>query len=178
MDDLIYFLLVIGWLAFSFYQHSAKKKRQVQKMQQEASDYEAADNYPYETEEAEYRVPETKSSSEPDFRKVLEEILLGNEIEPQQTKTSHYKPEPRMPEIEAEQEVNVYQQYLKDKGSTGRFASESQIESLEERRAALENEMVIADKSETKRYIADSEIGFDLRKAVIYSEILNRRYAN
>jgi hypothetical protein len=175
MDDLIYFLLVIGWLAFSFYQQAAKKKKAQSK--NSAEEYDNSESYPYESEH-EYESQEEEQKPQPDFKQMLEEILMGKEAQAE-------KPAPAFDQqkdldIKEKKAVNKYQQYLEEEVSDGPFISQEKIESLEERRAALENEMVVAEKDDddSESFYQDRDIDFDLRKAVIYSEILNRRYAN
>jgi hypothetical protein len=178
MDDLIYFLLVIGWLAFSFYQQAAKKKKQAEQMRRTAEEgYDDNDADRYETDR-EYEGPETNASPQPDFKKVLEDLLMGNEIEIPETKPATASQKQEQADRKAEEEVNVYQKYLQKEVSSGPFITSDNIESLEERRAALENEMVVSENVNQEVDDYEQGIDFDLRKAVIYSEILNRRYAN
>lgn len=176
MDDLIYFLLVIGWLAFSFYQQAAKKKK-AQTKTAPREEYDDNESYPYEVEQ-EYESQSEQQQPQPDFKQILEEILMGKEM--QAEKTVSTQPQKEEMSRKEKKEVNIYQQYLEEEVSEGPFISEEKIESLEERRAALENEMVVAEKDddENSSFYQDRDIDFDLRKAVIYSEILNRRYAN
>jgi hypothetical protein len=175
MDDLIYFLLVIGWLAFSFYQQAAKKKKAQMKNTRE--EYDNSESYPYEVEH-EYETQEEERKPQPDFKQLLEEMLMGKEAQAAKP-TSEYDQQEDFDRKE-KKEVNIYQQYLEEEVADGPFISQEKIESLEERRAALENEMVVAEKDDddSESIYQDRDIDFDLRKAVIYSEILNRRYAN
>ncbi len=189
MDDLIYFLFIIAWLAFSFYQQSAKKKKRQEQMkaaqererereaQQEFSGTETA----AESEAREVRpVAEQKPKPEQDFRKTLEEILLGEEFkdeeieQPAQTYGQEANQEPT--KSTGTTKKNVYQKYYDEEMLEGSMEDldDEEPEKMEDKIEQLEEEMVLHEE-ETIEDPA-SKPDFDLRKAIIYSEIINRRY--
>jgi hypothetical protein len=152
MEDLIYLVILIAWAVFAFYRHSQKKKAAARSAEQ-------APAKPQPTNESR--------------GKSWEEILFGEEI-------------PEEHEIELEQEV----EYSERKKTTAyepisleQKYMQRKIESLEdplvqqrmekEKPILLEDDGVGSDKYRSgEDFLSD----FDLRKAVIFSEILNRPY--
>jgi hypothetical protein len=150
MEDLIYFILLIAWVVYAFYRRSQKRSARASRP-------------------VSGREPEAGASPQP----TLEDILFGEEEEipspgPYQGKTTwidegEYSPQPV--ETSFEREYNL-----------------QGITSVEERVATTKiNEIRLSD-------LKNDEISgqedmkdpaheiFDPRKAVIYSEILNRPY--
>lgn len=183
MDDILYFLLLIGWLAFSFYQQSAKKKR---KAEEERA---AARRSQQEEEGAEYdereTVAERTGEEKPDFRKTLEEILLGEELTKEEKETQREQEPIETTSAEEEDRANKYQRYynreISDKSHWYDKEKESP-EKLEGKIEELEKDMVLKEEDTVTELDDESEIKneqyFNLRKAVIYSEILNAKYVN
>ena len=183
MDDFIYFLFLIAWLAFSFYQQGVKKKKRQEQMKAARErEQQNQEELTQEDRAREYQPVEEaprKSESQPDFRKTLEEILLGEEIDAEETsqpaerKTSNQQ-QPGTENM-SEQDKNVYQKYYDEEmteGSQERINMEP--EKLEDKIEELEEEMVLQEEDTIEEPAEKTQ--FDLRKAVIYSEILNRRY--
>lgn len=185
MDDFIYFLFLIAWLAFSFYQQSAKKKKR--KAQMEAArqrEQQRQEDLPQEERPVESQpIEETpgRTQPQPDFRKTLEEILLGEEFKTEEAskpleKNMPKQQEPHMAKVSDEADKNVFQKYYDEEmleGSQEKLDEEP--EKLEDKIEELEEEMVLQE-GETAEETSEKAF-FDLRKAVIYSEIINRRYS-
>ncbi len=188
MDDLIYFLFLIAWLAFSFYQQSAKKKKKQEQMRAEREREQQEENFEgYEqgnlSEESQpVEAVSREQKPERDFKKTLEEILLGEEFsaeispEPEQS-----RPQPRtdqaLPDQGFEFRKNDYQKYYDDEMLEGSLEDmEKKPQKLEDTIKEREEDMVLLeDHGEEDNY---EKSDFDLRKAIIYSEIINRRYTN
>lgn len=183
MDDLIYFLLLIGWLAFSFYQQSVKKKKKLEKMKadQERQRREEEET-PYQEEytPAKQETPAMANEKKPDFKSVLEEILLGEQI------SLEHIPEKEAQSLEAipnqatesefdHQQKNIYQKYYDEKIEEELDTTEDEKIHKEE---GIEEMVVLSENEYTNRGGDDILEGFNLRQAIIYSEILNRRYTN
>lgn len=186
MDDFIYFLLLIAWLAFSFYQQSVKKKKRQEQMR---AAREREQNKPQElTREDRVRerepMPKQVRPQEKgqDFRRTLEEILMGEGFdEKEYNRPSRTEAEPtgrnqESIENESERKKNVYQKYYDEEMLEGSQETENlEQEKLENKIEELEQEMTLTER-EKPMVKEESKSCFDLRKAVIYSEILNRRY--
>jgi hypothetical protein len=156
MEDLIYLIILIAWAAFAFYRHSQKKKAAARK-----AESASAPAYPE---------PEPSTGQKD---KSWEEILFGEEIpEEHELEMEVEKELPTMEKTAPYQPVSLEQMYMQRK-----------IESLED--PAVQKELE-KQKSEllkgedSKKQIADKKDhpmkDFDLRKAVIYAEILRRPY--
>jgi hypothetical protein len=191
MDDLIYFLFLIAWLAFSFYQQSVKKKKKQEQMMAQRErelQQEEQEEYPsYGDESAiEQQKPVEVATPAPgrgtDFKKTLEEILLGEEfVEATKPRPVANEDKPRAKEDRKENlsggKRNIYQKYYDEEmleGSQEKIGYEPK--KIEDSIEELENDMVL--KEEELEEETHEKIDFDLRKAIIYSEIINRRYAN
>jgi len=151
MDDLIYIILLIGWVLFAFYRKSAKNK--------------AAGSQP---------MPKRQPGSEPMPLPTLEDILLGRQPEPEpepepviiQQEVMSDGMSPVLKETAFEREYNLkgissIEEMDKPGGSVKSKAIEKQ-----------DNRILLEDSGEE-----DFRSWVDLRQAVIYSEILNRPYA-
>lgn len=183
MDDILYFLLLIGWLAFSFYQQSAKKKKQQEAQRKSAATQEEQEEISAPADGRQNRAP--AEPSRPDFRKTLEEILLGGELS-----SLEEIPEQEAQSLETipskqEKRDNRYQDFYNREVSSDSIWYDKDTESpekLEEKIEELEKEMVLQedDTLEDEAYGPGVETSqwFDLRKAVIYAEILNAKYVN
>ncbi len=169
MDDYIYFLLLIGWVAYSFYQQNEKKKRKKAEMEAAAAkQYSGADD--------EVVVVEKESETQPDkdFKSILEEFLndVGEEVE--------------LEPVESERQKSFKQESRKmEDQHTGRFdflnkaSKGKELQSqkkIEEKIAALEKEMVLVEDENDSDADKQRFNRFNLRDAVIYSEILTRKY--
>lgn len=194
MDDLIYFLFLIAWLAFSFYQQSAKKKkrqeqmkaaqereRERQKQEQQESGGTIHQSEVREATPVRAEAEKPKQKPDQDFRKTLEEILLGEEFkddeleQPLQRYEQKAKPEPK--KSAGTSKKNVYQKYYDEEmleGSQEDLEDHYEPEKIEDQIEKLEEEMVLQEEETIEEPV--DKLDFDLRKAIIYSEIINRRY--
>jgi hypothetical protein len=159
MDDLIYLLLFVAWIAFAIYRNNQKKKLREQQRAKAASG---------EPEE----VPEKSPGS------LLEEILLGEEsIEVQEEPLYGLEDTDRItakePVFQQREEPRDFDDEYNLRGITSieELDLKTGKEKSEKGKIELESILVL-DFEESE----NEPLEFDLRKAVIYSEILNRRY--
>ena len=96
-----------------------------------------------------------------------EEEEISYEQEPVET---YMEPEPQMqPEIQKKQtEANPYEEYLK--------RSNQNHETISQKLSVISEKKKDEDKRKTSSMKQSIKSEFDLKKAVIYSEILNRKY--
>jgi len=150
MDDYIYILLAVAWIAFTIYSQKQKKNKQQQKAQ-------------------------PQQQTQKDVKSYFEEILQGNISSPDPIITEPMKHE------------NIYESVSSYKTSGNiqpeyEFLEEgSQLsEEYFDKNSAIEKpEIQIEEKFEVKTeedYEDIEYLDFDIRKAVIYSEILKRPY--
>lgn len=184
MDDILYFLLLVGWLAFSFYQQSVKKKKKQEQMraaQQMQQHQESGEEETYEQESEETSAPMTGERST-NFKSVLEEILLGKQMSQEIVPENEAESLETIPEVEnslkdEESAGNIYQKYY-DNEIAGRGVK--RVNKIEGELEGPEEEFALSE--EHHRDEADAQTNevsnFNLRQAIIYSEILNRRYTN
>lgn len=169
MEEIIYFLLIIGWLAYSFYQQNEKKKRRQAELQ-EAKFKEKQQHQQVEMGDAR----QGNEQSDSTFKRLFEELLMDEDEEGLEYEAIE---EETRPKVQKDEERNRYQGLMSKKtpdNDQGSLSIKSP-EALAKKIAALEKEMVLQEDTEEpaeKQYISD----FDLRKAVIFSEILNRKY--
>jgi rRNA maturation protein Nop10 len=170
MDDFIYFLLVIGWLGYSFYKQSEKKKRQ-----QAARNIEQQSGSMPEQPAPVYAEREQKSTevpTQPDFRKTIEEFLLGEEQTLEEIPQNGPQSLEAIPEP-AFSDENKYQKYS--------YVETSQQPEWQQKMNDTGDKETYRAGNEKAAVFVEEEgdefwEGFNLRKAVIYSEILNRKY--
>ncbi len=154
MDDLLYILLGLAWIAFAFYRHSQKKK---QRSEQNAPDA------PHEAK---------------DPVSLLEQLLTGKEEKmtaappfADANQTNYFK---EFRDIYEEPEGLTFEEEYKLKGVSS-VEETDYSEMIDKQRQVSSAQSVVNDA-----YLQDEEENeanyFDLRKAVIYSEILNRPY--
>lgn len=172
MEDILYFLMLVGWLAFSFYQQNEKKKRRLAKAEAERVQAERMREM---TQTQQVELPEN-FEQEKDFKKILEEILKDEHEEPLETVTP--KEITRNYDEEAIEERNVYQKYLESSLLKERSSLEtifSYENTIDDKIESLQNEILT---SEEEPELADNPVvsHFNLRSAIIYSEIMKRKF--
>jgi hypothetical protein len=153
MEDLIYLVILIAWAVFAFYRQSQKKK-------------------------AAARAAESKPAPPPPSYepkgKSWEEILFGEEVTEEHEIELEPEPEPDFRKDKrtiAYEPISLEQKYMQRK-----------IESLEDpkvqERMEREKSILLEEEEEEFRALDRDNFlkDFDLRKAVILSEILNRPY--
>jgi len=150
MEDYIYILLGVVWIIYAVYRANQKKK-------------------------AKQRTPETEptsgSETQNEMRSLLEGILTGEVTNA--PKPSSYIDESlsAITEVQPEYEnVDIKTDYKLD------------TIPIEERERLVEDEYLelsfsqIFNNEDSEQELEREDIDFDLRKAIIYSEILNRPY--
>jgi len=172
MEDILYFLMLVGWLAFSFYQQNEKKKRKLAKAQAERAEAEKMQ----EMTRSPQPPPVAEREPDNDFKRIFEEILMEEHHEPLETVPADEVK--RNYDDEAIQERNVYQKYLESNLVKERSSLETMFSyenTIADRIKSLQNEMQM---KEEELELADTPVisRFDLRSAVIYSEIIKRKY--
>ncbi len=150
MDDYIYILLAIAWIAFTIYSQKQKKNKQQQKAK-------------------------PQQQTQKDVKSYFEEILLGNVSSPD--------PIPAEPVIHEEiyEPVSGYKtsENIQPEYEFLEEGSQLSEEYFDQNSAIEKPEIQIEEKSEIKiqeEYENIEYLDFDIRKAVIYSEILKRPY--
>jgi hypothetical protein len=162
MDEFLYILFLVAWLAFTVYQQNQKKKRkeaarllESEAIEEQENEYQVnVDSASYDSELVE------KVESKPDFRKTLEELLLGEQISLETISGEEAQSLEVIPEKEFVEE-NKYQEYS-EKMTDAEFEN-------------LEKEMDLKEEDTNVESVGHY---FNLRNAVIYAEILNPKYVN
>lgn len=180
MEDFIYIILGIVWLVISIL--GGKKKKQAQQSQ-------PSQPQPYEQ-------PRQPKQEQSEIEDMLEEFFgTGNKTQKSEPapETMYEKEQQSYQQVETPAESletledNEYKRY-ETKYSVGKdyeFSAEGKIETLED----LINQYKMSDQQiqeeEERLSVVDldleeavrNSIDFDARKAIIYSEIINRKYA-
>ncbi len=150
MDDYIYILLAVAWIAFTIYSQKQKKNKQQQKAK-------------------------PQQQTQKDVKSYFEEILLGNVSSPD--------PIPTEPVIHEEiyESVSGYKTSGNIRPEYEFLEEGSQLsEEYFDKNSAIEKpEIQIEEKYEIQteeEYENIEYLDFDIRKAVIYSEILKCPY--
>lgn len=174
MDDFIYFLLVVGWLGYSIYKQSEKKKRQ-QAARQNEQQVSTVPEYPVPAETSE---PSTgKVSAGIDFRKTLEEILLGEQVSMEVIPESEAQSLEVIPEPAVSDENRFQDRPLNGAQGQQRWNEiQNNLSGTTVENYRQSNEDVILHEEELEKVYFWEE--FDLRKAILYSEILKPKYVH
>ena len=153
MEDYIYILIGIIWLAASIYKAANKKKKAVAP-QAEAEGSEVQ-----------------QSQGRPKPRSLFEELMGGHEIQ---------LPEPEMHEIYDEDEHEAVR--VEQKKPSGSFQEEyakfgfKGLEKLKSEGESSTDRISFRDEMKNASKKSSSQKHIDLRKAIIYSTILERPY--
>jgi type II secretory pathway pseudopilin PulG len=198
MEDFLYIFLAVIWLVISIL--GSKKKKQAQQQQkQQRQEQQSARNE--ETREYPTAQPTSQKEKEPskDFEELLEDFF-GAEPKPKEkqpkyqeatspayTKERTYqddrKPERRFNEDIISEKVEEFEgaDAITDDYE---FSAEGKVETIEDLIRSYEDEyrkieekdkeLIVVDLDEEN--VPEEEIEFDGRKAIIYSEIINRKY--
>lgn len=172
MDDFLYLLLGLAWVGWSLYSNKQKlnKKREEQAEQQRRAQMESSEN-----REHQYTPPPVYEPAQP--RNILEE-LFGDQI-------------PRQPEAEEEVYIPDIDEKSWEKKMSGYKKNEA--ESLEEireevssdyftkqyaERYSAQDQRVVNDRPDYEGEETTEELRheFDLKRAIIYSEVLRAPY--
>jgi len=170
MEDLFYFLLLVAWLVFSFYQQNQKKRRK--EAVKAAAERAKIDEMRKITQEVQQEKAEEESPG-----KVIETIfktLLDDDTETSLEEETIVEPVVNYDEDIIE-EKNIYQRYFESKFSKDQKILDKEFESHDKITptipVTIEEDYEKFDLAET---IVQSD--FDLRSAVIYSEVLKRKF--
>ncbi len=169
MEEIIYFLLIIGWLAYSFYQQNEKKKRR----QAELQAAKAQEKQRQQQGDA-GNIDKGGEQADSTFKRIFEELLMDEDEEGLEYEAIEKEIKPKAKEDVSK---NRYQEFMDKKipdDDQGSLSIRSP-EALAKKIAALEKEMVLREDEEEPTETQQFK-DFDLREAVIYSEILNRKY--
>ena len=148
-EDFIYILIGVVWIAFSIYKGMQKKKTQKPTTE---------DNNDYEHE------PEKKKTA---FETFMDNILVEEKPEPY--KPVEFETAPEQAPEEKQQEENKIFSY-DDYYEESNYREDSSVyEEADTQSTELKHQLKTSRKKSRKPH-------FNLRKAVVYSEILNRRY--
>ncbi len=195
MEDLLYIFLAIVWLAISIL-GSRKKKQQANQSRPEPKPIEQDEEAP--TMQA--PPPSSQKEGEVDFEELLEDFFGGGskktekpaEEAPQQAPAPAYteertyyseKPEYRRKEEELSkpEEIKKFEGAITDEYE---FSAEGKVETIEDLIQSYDKKYKKTEEEDLKISVVDLEEGeyekldveFDGRKAIIYSEIINRKY--
>ncbi len=198
MEELLYIFLAIIWLVISILGSKKKKQQQQQQKQQRQ---ETQPSRSEETREYQPAPPTSQQEKEPskDFEELLEDFF-GAETKPKEkkpqpqeasrpayTKERTYqddrKPERRFNEDIISEKVEEFEgaDAITDDYE---FSAEGKIETIEdlirsyedeyEKTEEKDKELEVVDLDE--EYVAKEDFEFDGRKAIIYSEIIKKKY--
>lgn len=148
MDDFIYVLLFIGWIAYSIFSAIQKNK------QKELRKKSSPEPYPASEES----VPENPA------RKVLEEIFGEDHFEESE---ETFEPEPVYEEVERRPTVQMRDEIDQNRSRMilTHFSTDKTWDKPDAGEQPVEAETLVSQKEK-----------FDLRNAVIYAAILQRPY--
>jgi hypothetical protein len=150
VEDLIYILIGVVWIAFSIYKGMQKKKQQTPPPDDVDYDYEPEPE------------PEKKKTA---FESFLDEILV--EEEPVPYKPVEYEPvSESTPETKPTEKIFSYDDYYE----------ESNVQEGFEVYKGADTQSTIKKQPLSTSHKKRRKPHFNLRKAVIYSEILKRPY--
>ena len=150
MEDLIYLVILIAWAIFAFYRQSQKKKAAAR----------AAGDEPVQPME-EHR------------QRTWEEILFGEEvIEADEKEPAREELPPRWQKATSYEPISLEQMYMNKKAES--LEDPRVQQRMEKEKASRAKEEKQKKKAVEKQHPLLSD--FDLRKAVIFSEILRRPY--
>lgn len=107
---------------------------------------------------------ESKTSS------ILERILLGEEVKQPQVYEEYLEPE----EVSLYDQVDVGEELTKE--SPTPFLKQEISQYMHEGQHAIVQDNILMDEDKNLQYDSEFELEFDVRKAVIFSEILNAPY--
>ena len=151
MEDFIYILIGVIWLAASIYKATQKKKQKAQQQKPVTS-----------------TTPE--NTHRPETRNLLEELLGGQQVnipEPAVIETEYS--DPMFEEVEANKASGSFQSEYTQLGHKG-------LEALSEEGVSSLGDIPFQDVMKEQKKKTSGTVKIDLRKAIIYSAILERPY--
>jgi hypothetical protein len=197
MEDFIYIILAVVWLAISILGNKKRKAQQAQQQQQQPkteSTSQDSRQEPYVE----------KQPSQPSEFEVLLDDFFGEgqptkkpepiELKEEKEKEKHvfsdeYTFQGRKPEGYSVKEEMSASEIEKFEGSEAidddfEFSAEGSLETIEDLIKAYDNQNRLIQEQDSQIDVVDldmdeleqSDLEFDGRKAIIYSEIINRKY--
>ncbi|HPE34739.1 MAG TPA: hypothetical protein PLI65_08090 [Bacteroidales bacterium] len=170
MEDYIYLLFLLAWLALSVFQQSQKKKHNAARKAAERArlenEYEQVQDQKSSPEPLLTPVEEPTGSLEELFQNREQEFVAEYETGGLEAKNNY--------DENAIEEQGVYQKSLEENLMNEIVSLEDYSET--ESSMITKNEAPDSDEELVKDVEYQYEKQFDLRKAVIYSEILNRKF--
>ncbi|HRW96895.1 MAG TPA: hypothetical protein P5104_05150 [Bacteroidales bacterium] len=170
MEDYIYLLFLLAWLALSVFQQSQKKKHNAARKAAERArlenEYEQVQDQKSSPERLLTPVEEPTGSLEELFQNREQEFVAEYETGGLEAKNNY--------DENAIEEQGVYQKSLEENLMNEIVSLEDYSET--ESSMITKNEAPDSDEESVKDVEYQYEKQFDLRKAVIYSEILNRKF--
>ncbi len=201
MEDFLYIFLAVIWLVISILGSKRKKKAQQEQKQQRQVQQETQTVKREEVPEYQTAQPTSQKQNEPkrDFEELLEEFFGGEtqtrEKQPkrqdapapaysqERTFQDNKKPERRFNEDIISEKVEDFEgaDAITDDYE---FSSEGNVETIEDLIKSYEDEYKKIDEKDKELVVVDlddedstkEEFEFDGRKAIIYSEIIKRKY--
>jgi hypothetical protein len=180
MEDFLYIILAIGWLVWTLYSNKVKqdKKRAEQAEMKRAMQQREAEQYagtpaPADTM-PEMSIPPVYKRPE---RTIFEELFGGEVVQRNEAEEEEYTPEidergwqERMREYSDQEQASLEE--IKDEVPADYF--ERQYQSRDN--IVSQTVSSVEEKQEDDNFIEEFMEDFDLRKAVIYNEILRAPY--
>lgn len=198
MEDFLYIFLAVIWLVISILGNKKKKQAQQQQKQQRQEQQTARTE---ETREYPSAQPTSQQEKEPskDFEELLEDFFGAEpkpkekQPQPQEAPRPAYTQErtyqdDRKPERRFNEDI-ISEKVEEFEGADAitddyEFSAEGKLETIEDLIRSYEDEYKKIEEKDKELSVVDldeeeapqEEIEFDGRKAIIYSEIINRKY--
>jgi hypothetical protein len=191
MEDFVYVILAILWLVISIVGNKRKKAQQQQQQQQQAKPTPARQET---RQEQDYETTLPKTS---EFEVLLDQFFGEDTTKPMKTETLDAPEIDYSPEYtyqESENEPFTYDEIPETEPhkfggmaaieDNYEFSAEGNVETIEDLIKSYNDQQRQAEEKDAEIVVVDldeEEVGekdweFDGRKAIIYSEIINRRY--
>jgi hypothetical protein len=194
MEDFVYIILAVVWLLISILGNK-KRKAQQQQQQQAKQDQKSGDEQrpqpvskPQPIEPSEFEVllddffgdgTKSKKSMQEDIPVEDEKHVFSDEYTFQGRRAEEYNVKEKIPSSELEKFEG--KQAIDDDYE---FSAEGSLETIEDYIKSYDDQDRIAEEKDSQLVVVDldeeyginPDLEFDGRKAIIYSEIINRRY--
>lgn len=190
MEDILYIVLGIIWLIISIVGGKKKKKQTTPQPRQNTTSEQGTSSSPVIEQE-----PTTEKPKGANFEDMLEEFFGGDSSTKENSPTNSPVAEEDQSYagygeeiLEESQERKVPEKIKEFEGTMQHdfeFTTEGKIETLEDRIKAIEKQDRETAEKDNELKVVDLDggeideskgIDFDARKAIIYSEIINRKY--
>ena len=159
MDDVLYILIGVAWVAYSIYSYNQKAKKQQADKQSLA--------------QKEYDIPDSEEQPKQSaFKEMISEFQSYSRQKSESSPFYSSEKETFVaePEIESVENISSIEETTESNSSLSREMLKQYLEKDHKKEMFVETD-VAEDYNEIE---AEQEFDFDLRKAIIYSEILKR----